>query len=72
MRGAQVARLADEQLESMGARRICSSGMGDEDTGKMAQQFDDWSKGLLQHLQHGSAMPDNAEAGEADDAQSDG
>ena len=67
----QVATLADEQLESMGARRICSRGAGDEDMGKMAQQFDDWSKGLLQSLQHGSAMPDHAEAAEAD-AQSDG
>lgn len=68
---AQVATLADEQLESMGARRICSRGMGDEDTGKMAQQFDRWSEGLLQNLQEGSAMPDKAQAAEAD-AQSDG
>ena len=45
--------------------------MGDEDTGKMAQQFDRWSEGLLQNLQEGSAMPDKAQAAEAD-AQSDG
>ena len=67
----QVATLADEQLQSIGARRICSRGLGDEDTGKMAEQFADWSRGLLEHLQHGSAMPRVAEVAEAD-ARSDG
>ena len=63
--------LADEQLQSMGARRICSRGLGNEDTGKMAEQFLDWSKGLLDNLLHGSAAPEAAEEAEAD-ARSDG
>ena len=41
----------------MSAQQICNIGLGDEDTGKMAEHFQAWSRGLLEHLQHDSASP---------------
>ena len=57
---AQVAKLADEQLHSMGAQRLCSRGLGDEDTGKMAEQFSSWTQSLLDSMKHRSTMSDQS------------
>ena len=57
---AQVARSADEQLHSMGAQRLCSMGMGDEDMGKMAEQFSSWTPSLLESMKHRSTVSDHS------------
>ena len=44
----------------MGAQRLCSRGLGDEDTGKMAQQFSTWTQSLLDSMKHRSAVSDHS------------
>ena len=56
----QVAKLADEQLHSMGAQRLCNRGLGDEDTGKMAEQFSSWTQSLLSSMKHKSTISDHS------------
>ena len=56
----QVATLADEQLHSMGAQRLCSRGLGDEDTGKMVEQFSSWTQSLLNSMKHRSTLSDHS------------
>ncbi len=49
----QVAMTVDEQLGALGGQRLLPCGRGDEDTGKMEQQFAAWSDALLQALREG-------------------
>ena len=51
----------------MSARQICNIGLGDEDAGKMAEHFQAWSQGLLEHLQHDSSSPGPATVAGADE-----
>lgn len=51
----QVAHTVDGQLGALGGQRLLPCGQGDEDTGKMEQQFQDWSGDLLQALRDGSS-----------------
>lgn len=71
----QVAKTVDRQLGSMGGQRITPCGLGDEDTGKMAEQFEAWSSSLLKGLQAcGSSgqQPPSAQADAGDAELSDG
>ena len=51
----QVAHTVDGQLGALGGQRLLPCGQGDEDNGKMEQQFQDWSSDLLQALRDGSS-----------------
>ena len=64
----QVAKLADEQLHSMGAQHLCSRGLGDEDTGKMAEQFSSWTQSFLDSMKHRSPASDRSAAADTVDS----
>ena len=60
----------DGQLGDLGGQRLLPCGQGDEDTGKMDQQFGAWSDDLLRALRNG---PSEGAAAQAEiDNRSDG
>lgn len=66
----QVAKTVDAQLGSLGGQRLVPLGQGDEDSGKMEEQFKAWSGVMLQALKDGPSEEGAAQI--EGDAQSDG
>ncbi len=60
----------DAQLGALGGQRLLPLGQGDEDCGKMEEQFETWSSAMLQALQDGPSK--EAAAQTEGDAHSDG
>ena len=48
----QVGRTVDTQLAAMSGQRLASFGCGDEDSGKLQEQFQSWAQGLLDAQTH--------------------
>ena len=44
----QVGQKVDKQLSQLGAHRLAPFGCGDEDSGKMPEQFQAWGQSLLE------------------------
>lgn len=43
----QVGRTVDTQLAAMSGHRLAPFGSGDEDSGKLQEQFQSWAQGIL-------------------------
>lgn len=43
----QVGRTVDAQLAAMSGHRLAPFGSGDEDSGKLQEQFQSWAQGIL-------------------------
>ncbi len=44
----QVGKTVDRQLSAMGGQKLAPFGCGDEDGGKMQEQFQSWAQGILE------------------------
>lgn len=44
----QVGKTVDRQLSAMGGQKLAPFGCGDEDCGKMQEQFQSWAQGILE------------------------
>ncbi len=44
----QVGKTVDKQLSAMGGQKLAPFGCGDEDSGKMQEQFQSWAQGILE------------------------
>eukprot|EP00898_Chlorokybus_atmophyticus_P004407 jgi/Chlat1/4968/Chrsp32S04948 len=56
-----VARSIDKWLSKLGAKRLLRMGEGDEDGGRMDEEFQDWCASLLSTLGHTQPIPDPAQ-----------
>ncbi|DBA96026.1 hypothetical protein WJX77_003968 [Trebouxia sp. C0004] len=43
-----VGKTVDRQLSAMGGQKLAAFGCGDEDSGKMQEQFQSWAQGILE------------------------
>ena len=48
----QVGRTVDSQLAAMSGQRLASFGCGDEDSGRLQEQFQSWAQGILDAQTH--------------------
>ncbi|BDA41096.1 S-adenosyl-L-methionine-dependent tRNA 4-demethylwyosine synthase [Coccomyxa sp. Obi] len=66
----KVAKTVDAQLGALGGQRLVPLGQGDEDSGKLEEQFEAWSGAVLQALKDGPSEEGAAQI--EGDARSDG